>query len=76
MHFVAAAGTAGFFLLLTVSWIVPAFACGVLAIAAIVAWLWELDQPPPAPAATIGQGVSVPTVAAGRDSHSWWGWSC
>ncbi|HZN46716.1 MAG TPA: cbb3-type cytochrome c oxidase subunit I [Ramlibacter sp.] len=73
MHFVAAAGTAGFFLLLTVSWIGPAFACGVLAIAAIVAWLWELDRPPPAPTATIGRGVSIPTVATGRASHSWWG---
>ncbi|RYF36420.1 MAG: cytochrome ubiquinol oxidase subunit I, partial [Comamonadaceae bacterium] len=37
MHFIAAAGTAGFFLLLTVSWFVPAIACGVVAIAAILA---------------------------------------
>lgn len=71
-HFVAAAGTAGFFLLLTVSWIVPAFACAVVAAGAIVAWLWELDRPPPQPTVTIGEGVTVPAVARGAASHSWW----
>jgi cytochrome c oxidase subunit I+III len=70
--FVAAAGTAGFFLLLTVAWIVPAFIAGAVAIAAIVLWLWGSDQPPPSPTAVIGDGVAVPTVAAGRASHSWW----
>ncbi|HEY0824303.1 MAG TPA: cytochrome c oxidase subunit I, partial [Ramlibacter sp.] len=72
MHFVAAAGTAGFFLLLTVSWFLPAFASGIVAIAAIVAWLWQLDRPPPQPTAEIGEGVRVPAVAFGRASHSWW----
>jgi cytochrome c oxidase subunit I+III len=72
MHFVAAAGTAGFFLLLTVAWIVPAFVCGFIAIGAIVAWLWELDRPPPQPTVTIGDGVRVPAVARGAASHSWW----
>jgi cytochrome c oxidase subunit I+III len=70
--FVAAAGTAGFFLLLTVSWIVPAFACGAVALAAVLQWLWGSDRPPPSPTATIGDGVMVPTVASGRGSHSWW----
>jgi cytochrome c oxidase subunit I+III len=72
MHFVAAAGTAGFFLLLTVSSFVSAFACGVVAIAAILAWLWELDRPPPQRTAQIGDGVSVPSFAVGVASHSWW----
>jgi cytochrome c oxidase subunit I+III len=72
MHFLAAAGTAGFFLFLTVSWFVPAVLCGVAAIAAIVAWVWELDRPPPQPRAVIGDGVSVPAVASGRVSHAWW----
>jgi cytochrome c oxidase subunit I+III len=72
MHFLAAAGTAGFFLLLTVSWIVPAFACGIVAIGAIMAWLWQLDRPPPRPTVTIGDGVSVPAVGRGTTSHSWW----
>ncbi|HET8746303.1 MAG TPA: cbb3-type cytochrome c oxidase subunit I [Ramlibacter sp.] len=71
-HFVAAAGTAGFFLLLTVSRYLPAIACGLLAIAAILAWVWQLDRPPPAATARIGDGVHVPTFAQGRAAPSWW----
>ncbi|MDB5749815.1 MAG: cytochrome c oxidase, subunit [Ramlibacter sp.] len=70
--FVAAAGTAGFFLLLTVAWLVPAFICGAVAIGAMVYWLWGSDQPPPRPTATIGDGVEVPSSASGSASHSWW----
>jgi cytochrome c oxidase subunit I+III len=72
LPFVAAVGTAGFFLLLTVSWTIPAFAFGALSLAAIVAWLWASDQPPPRPLAQIGEGVLVPIGATGRSSHSWW----
>jgi len=72
LHFVAAAATAGFFLLLTVSWMLPAFACGIVAIAAILGWLWQLDRPPPRATATIGEGVDVPAVARGRATVSWW----
>ena len=72
MHFIAAAGTAGFFLLLTVSWYLAAAACGIAAVVAILVWLWGLDQPPPQPQARIGDRVVVPAVAAGRASHSWW----
>ena len=70
--FIAAAGTAGFFLLLTVAWIVPAFIAGVVSVGAMVVWLWGSDRPPPRDAAVIGEGVSVPTSATGRASHSWW----
>ena len=70
--FVAAAGTAGFFLLLTVAWIVPAFIAGIVSVVAMVVWLWSSDRPPPSPMATIGDGVQVPSVATGRASHSWW----
>ncbi len=69
---IAAAGTAGFFLLLTVAWYASAIACGLVSIAAILAWLWQLDRPPPAPTAKIGDRVMVPTVAVGRASPSWW----
>jgi cytochrome c oxidase subunit I+III len=72
LPFVAAVGTAGFFLLLTVSWIIPAFAFGALSLATIVAWLWASDQPPPRPMAQIGEGVFVLVGATGRASHSWW----
>ena len=70
--FIAAAGTAGFFLLLTVAWIVPAMIAGVASVAAMLVWLWGSDLPPPQDTATIGEGVSVPTSATGVGSHSWW----
>ncbi len=72
LPFVAAVGTAGFFLLLTVSWVIPAFGFGALSLAAILAWLWASDQPAPHPMAQIGDGVLVPVGASGRASHSWW----
>ena len=69
---VAAAGTAGFFLLLTVSQAVLAFGCGAVAIVAMLWWLWEADQAPSALTADVGHGVHLPVVATGRNSHSWW----
>jgi cytochrome c oxidase subunit I+III len=68
----AAAGTAGFFLLLTVGWFVPAFLMAGLAIASIVHWLWQSDRPPPAPLASVAEGVALPTAARGRHSPAWW----
>ncbi len=72
LPFVAAAGTAGFFLLLTVKLTVLAFACGVVAILAILRWLWDLEQPAPAPKVEAADGVWLPVGAVGRQSHSWW----
>ena len=70
--FVAAAGTAGFFLLLTMAQTVVAALCGLLAIAAIVAWLWGSDRMPPAPAARVADAVVLPVGARGPASHAWW----
>lgn len=70
--FVAAAGTAGFFLLLTVAWIVPAVVCAAVALGALLVWLWQADRPPPAAQARIGDGVDVPTLAVGHRPPSWW----
>lgn len=72
-HFIAAVGTAAFFLLLTVEQYLLAGISGIVAVAAMLAWVWQLDQPPLRPTAEIGEGVSVPTVARGRGSPSWWG---
>jgi cytochrome c oxidase subunit I+III len=69
---IAAAGTAGFFLLLTVSQVVVAFACGITAIVAIVVWLWQTDTPPHALTAEVADGVFLPVGARGTASHSWW----
>ncbi|MBG6077313.1 cbb3-type cytochrome c oxidase subunit I [Polaromonas sp. CG_9.11] len=70
--FVAAAGTAGFFLLLTVELTALAFACGIAAIAAIVIWLWQSDNPPHSARAEVADGVFLPVGARGSASHSWW----
>ncbi|HET6600056.1 MAG TPA: cbb3-type cytochrome c oxidase subunit I, partial [Burkholderiaceae bacterium] len=70
--FVAALGTAGFFLLLTAKLTLLAWASGVIAVVAIIMWLWETDPPAHAPMATIGDGVQIPVGARGTASHAWW----
>jgi cytochrome c oxidase subunit I+III len=68
----AALGTAGFFLLLTVKLVIPALVCGVFAVAMILAWMWSLDPGPAYPPQSIGAGIKLPVYAAGPISHSWW----
>ncbi|MGA0572755.1 cbb3-type cytochrome c oxidase subunit I [Variovorax sp. VNK109] len=69
---VAAAGTAGFFLMLTLYWVTAAFMSAGVAFVAIVAWLWQSDRAPPSAVAHIGHGVHLPATAKGPRSHSWW----
>jgi cytochrome c oxidase subunit I+III len=71
-HFLAAVFTAAFFMLLTVKLVVPAFACGVVAIGMVVWWLWETDPGPTRPPVDIGGGITVPVYVTGSMSHSWW----
>jgi cytochrome c oxidase subunit I+III len=71
-HFLAAFFTAAFFMLLTVKIVVPAFACGAVAIGCVVWWLWETDPGPTRPAVDIGGGIIVPVYVTGPMSHSWW----
>ena len=68
----AAFGTAAYFLLLTVKWVVTAHAFGLVAIGATLAWLWQTDRLPVASHAVVGDGVRVPIGASGLASHSWW----
>ncbi|MGE0799363.1 MAG: cbb3-type cytochrome c oxidase subunit I [Lautropia sp.] len=68
-----AAGTAGFFLLLTVGWFVTAVFCGLVAVAAVIAWLWQSDRVPVRGEAVIGDAARIPVGGARRHSHSWWG---
>jgi cytochrome c oxidase subunit I+III len=70
-HVLAAAGTAGFFLLLTAKAVTMAAISGVIAIAAIIIWMWESD-PAPAGRVKIGGAIQLPTYVAGSISHSWW----
>jgi cytochrome c oxidase subunit I+III len=68
----AAIGTAGFFLLLTVKLVIPAMIFGVFAIVMIIRWMWETDPGPTHPPVDIG-GVKLPVYVTGPMSHSWWG---
>ena len=67
----AAVGTAGFFMLLTVKLVTLALMSGVFAVAMILIWMWGSD-PKPARRAEIGHGIMVPTYVSGSLSHSWW----
>jgi cytochrome c oxidase subunit I+III len=68
----AAAGTAGFFLLLTVGWTTSAWACGVGAVACVWAWLWGLDREVSVAQASIGRDVVVPVGGDGQRGHAFW----
>ena len=69
---IAAAGTAGFFLLLTVKMTLIAFACGIAAVTAIVAWLWQGDRPAPMKTAKVSDTLTLPVGASGAAAPSWW----
>ncbi|WP_020651912.1 cytochrome c oxidase subunit I [Massilia niastensis] len=73
MTVLAALGTAGFFLLLTVKLVWLAWVFGITAIAATLAWMWQSDRPPPIREAKVAEGVMLPVGARGMASHSWWG---
>ena len=66
-----ALGTAAFFLLLTVKWVVTAFAFGLLAVVSVIGWLWETDRLP-AERVRVGDRVTLPLGATGLQSHSFW----
>ena len=68
----AAAGTAGFFLLLTVKMTLAAAACGVLAVVMLLRWLWSTDLAPPHTQVDAGAGLRLPAYCNGAHSHSWW----
>jgi cytochrome c oxidase subunit I+III len=68
----AAVFTAGFFLLLTVQAYWPGLISGVIAIAAVLRWMWETDRPVEQERAQIGPGIFVPTYVTGPSSHGWW----
>jgi cytochrome c oxidase subunit I+III len=68
---IAAWFTAAFFLLLTFKLVAIASLCGVIAIAALLHWGWQLD-PPDTGRVDIGGGLRLPTYASGPLSQAWW----
>ncbi|PIM50994.1 cytochrome ubiquinol oxidase subunit I [Roseateles chitinivorans] len=71
--FLAAIGTAAFFLLMTVKQVGGTVAGGVLTLVSIWAWLWQTDRAPAAEEAEAADGVLLPLGASGRQSPSFWG---
>ncbi|MGD9740103.1 MAG: cbb3-type cytochrome c oxidase subunit I, partial [Bauldia sp.] len=67
--FVAALFTAAAFMLLTVKATVVAIICGVVAVAAILVWMWGADLGPMSPK-PIGGGITLPVNPTGRSSHA------
>jgi cytochrome c oxidase subunit I+III len=70
--FIAALGTAGFFLLLTVELALAAWAFGITAIVAVLAWMWQSDRAPLQREAKVADDVTLPVGVSGTASHSWW----
>ena len=70
---IAAVGTAGFFLLLTIQWTLVSATCGVVAVVAMVIWMWQSDRLPMQRTAKVSDTVTLPVGASGPASHSWWG---
>jgi cytochrome c oxidase subunit I+III len=64
--------TAAFFLLLTFKLVLLAGVCGVVALAALVRWAWDLDPADVHGPVPIGGGIRLPVYASGPDSHAWW----
>ena len=70
---IAALGTAGFFLLLTVKAMLLAWIFGLMAVGGTIAWLWESDRKPPLKEARVADDLVLPVNAKGPASQSWWG---
>ncbi|MGH6611020.1 MAG: cbb3-type cytochrome c oxidase subunit I, partial [Burkholderiaceae bacterium] len=68
----AAVFTAAFFLLLTVKLYITSLVCAGIAVASMIAWLWETDPGPSHPPVDIGGGIKLPVYATGSTSQSWW----
>jgi cytochrome c oxidase subunit I+III len=69
---IAGAGTAAFFLFLTVKMVWPAAVGGAIALGAMLRWMWENDRGAFHPPVDIGDGIRLPVYASGPASTSWW----
>ena len=69
---IAAVFTAAFFFGLTLKLYVAGMICGVLAVAAVIWWMWDSDPGPTHDPVDIGGGLRLPVYVTGPTSHSWW----
>jgi cytochrome c oxidase subunit I+III len=71
-HVVAAVFTAALFLCLTVKLVLPAAIFGVIALAGMLRWVWELDKGPDHEPVDVGGGLKLPVYMLGNKSHAIW----
>ncbi|MEO3433643.1 cytochrome c oxidase subunit I [Inquilinus sp. CAU 1745] len=70
---IAAIFLGGVFILATYSWYLAAGISGVLALAAILYWLWTgTARIPEKPTKDVGLGLTLPLYASGSKSVGWW----
>jgi cytochrome c oxidase subunit I+III len=69
---IAGVGTAVFFFALTVKQMPVAAASALIALVAILRWLWEGDPPPAHHLYDVGGGVRLADHVTGSRSHAWW----
>ncbi|AZQ67478.1 cytochrome c oxidase subunit I [Silicimonas algicola] len=70
---IAAVFTGGAFIFPTFHLYTPAIVSGVLAVCAILYWLWTTTaRPPEADMKDVGLGLRLPTYVSGPESCGWW----
>ncbi|HJQ62876.1 MAG TPA: cbb3-type cytochrome c oxidase subunit I, partial [Burkholderiales bacterium] len=69
---IAAWFTAAFFFMLTFKLVLFAVPCGLIALAALLHWGWQLDPPADHPPVNIGGGLRLPVYVTGALSQAWW----
>ena len=69
----AAASLGGVFIALTFHWWIPALACGIVSLGAILYWLWTgTAEIPEKPLKDVGLGLTLPLYNSGPTSVGWW----
>ncbi len=71
-HVIAAVFTAALFIALTFKLVMLAAICGVIAIGAVLRWMWEMDKGPDHPPVEVGGGLKLPVYMLGSKSHAIW----
>jgi len=68
----AGAGTALFFLMLTLKQALPAIVLALFTIITVLRWAWSTDRFGTHPPVDIGGGIRLPVSIGGPRSHAWW----
>jgi cytochrome c oxidase subunit I+III len=72
LPFIAGIGTAAFFFLLTLKFMVAAALAAAITLVAVIRWTWATDPAPGDAPHDIGDGIHIPDAMTGPRSHAWW----